>query len=188
MKKEFAYLIALLLVFGLLMVLVFLIYKPASASIVLNQQFDSNAFSFRYPEDWNYQIPQINMLFLVSPEIMQQQAGASISIQRSMRLSAEATSLEAALNVYLERGPLRPDRAWIIAGEIETIRFDGREALFVAVEGSEELGTIMMRSEIIVTQGNNGFFYIFAVTAPLEQWQTIEPSFQAILGSVRILE
>jgi hypothetical protein len=188
MRKQRSYLIALLILLAIIPGLMFLVYRPQVSSLALTQQFESNAFSFRYPGDWAYQIPQTNMLFLASPEVMQQQAGATISIQRSLRLSAETDNLTSALNVYLERGPLRRDRAWTISGEIETIRFDGREALFVAVEGSEEAGSLTMRSEITITQGNNGFLYIFTVTAPLEQWQAIAPSFQAILATVRILE
>jgi hypothetical protein len=188
MKKQFSYLVALLIVFALVLSVVFLVYQPQFSASSLTQQFESNAFVFRYPEDWTYQIPQTNMLFLVSPEVLQQKAGASMSIQRSLRLSAETNSLADALNTYLERGPLRRDRAWTLAGAIETIEFDGREALFVAVEGSENTGSLVMRSEIIITQGTNQFFYIFTVTAPLEQWEAVAPSFQAILESVRILE
>ncbi len=158
------------------------------STVVLSREFTSNAFRFRYPEDWSYQIPRQNTMFLVSAEMMQQQNGASMAIQRGLRFSDGIDTLESVMTVYLERGPLRPDRAWTKAGAIETTTLAGGEALFAAVEGTEIAGTPLMRSEITVTQGQNGYFYIFSVTAPLDQWAQAEPTFAAILASVELLE
>jgi hypothetical protein len=162
--------------------------SAATPAIVLSREFTSNAFRFRYPKDWQYQIPRQNTLFLVSPELLAQQAGASVAIQRGIRFSDGIDTLESVMTVYLERGPLRPDRAWAKAGAIEAATFAGRDALFMAVEGAEIAGTTPMRSEITVTQAQSGYFYIFSVTAPLDQWETLEPTFAAILASVEILE
>lgn len=161
---------------------------PASSAVTLSRQFESNAFRFAYPADWSYQIPRANMLFLVSPEILQQQAGASVTMQRSLRFSDGIDTLDSVLAIYLERGPLRPDRAWTKAGAIEAAQLSGRDALFAAVEGSETAGEAPMRSEITVTQAQNGYFYIISATAPLADWQNFQPIFAAILASVTLLE
>jgi hypothetical protein len=188
MKKEvqaFLVILVLVLIVGLG---IFFVLRLVGAEVDLSQEFESNAFSVRYPDGWTYQIPQPNIMFLASPEVTQMQAGATMSIQRSLRLSAEADSIASALNIYLERGPLRQDRAWTIVEEVRGTRFDGRDALFVAVEGSEDAGTLLMRSEITVTASTNGNFYIFTANAPVEQWEAVAPSFEAILESVKILE
>jgi hypothetical protein len=182
---------AFLLMFMIVLIMggaVFLIVNLLGSGVDLSQEFESNAFTMRYPEGWTYQIPQQNIMFFASPEVLQLQAGATMSIQRSLRLSVEADSMAEALALYLERGPMRSDRAWTIVEEARTIEFDSRSALFVALEGSEQSGTIVMRSEVIITESNNGNFFLFAASAPLEQWATASKTFEAILGSVRILE
>lgn len=160
----------------------------APKSVSLSREFESHAFRFRYPDDWRYQIPQPNIMFLASPELSQSGTGASMSIQRSLRLSAEADSLESALDIYLERGPLRTDRAWTVVGDTISIDFKGRQAFRVVVEGAEVAGTSEMHSEITVTEANNGIYYIFTVTSPIGRWAQDEAVFQAILDSVEILE
>lgn len=156
--------------------------------ISLPNQIESNAFSLSYPDDWQHQIPQTNMLFLASPEVLAQQAGATITLQRSVALSSSADSLSAALDTYLERGPLRSDRNWEQIGAIETAELDTYEAVLAVVEGSEQVGTLMMRSEIYVLQAESGFYFIFTLTAPLEQWDTVIPILSAIKDSVDISE
>src|SRR5688500_2102800 len=102
-------------VLGLLVILVvvagalFYLFQPQfrQPTIELTNDFESNGFRFSYPDGWQHQIPQTNMLFLGSPEVLAQQVGASITVQRSIRLSGETDTLEAALDFSLERGPLR---------------------------------------------------------------------------------
>jgi len=160
----------------------------ASTEIALPTEFESNAFRFSYPETWRHNIPQQNMLFLASPEVRNQEVGASMTIQRSIRLTGEATSLDDALDIYLRRGALRSDRAWEIVEEAQAIVFANRDSLRIALEGAERAGDTLMRSEIYVTQANNELIYVFAISAPLEQWQAIQPTFQAVLDSITILE
>jgi hypothetical protein len=169
---------------------VFYLFQPqfVQPTIELTNDFESNGFRFSYPEDWQHQIPQTNMLFLASPEVLSRQVGASITVQRSIRLSGEADTLEAALDFYLERGPLRADRAWAVIGDVENITFAERDALLVNLEGAEIAGTMPMHSDIYITRANNGLIYVFTVTAPQEQWQAIQPTLTAILNSVTILE
>jgi hypothetical protein len=184
--KDFALLAILIVVAGSL----FYLFQPqfGQPAIELTNDFESNGFRFSYPEGWQHQIPQTNMLFLASPEVLSQQVGASITVQRSIRLSGETDTLEAALNFYLERGPLRADRAWTVIGEVENITFAERDALLVSLEGTEIADTTPMHSAIYITRANNGLIYVFTATTPLEQWQAIQPILTAILDSVTILE
>ena len=161
---------------------------PNEDTVSLPNQFESNAFALHYPQDWQYQIPQVNMLFLASPEILAQEAGATLTLQRSVALSSSTDNLSGALQNYLERGPLRADRNWELIGEIETVELDTYEAVFVVVEGSENVGTLPMRSEIYVLQADSSFYFIFTLTAPLDQWDELAPTFNAIRASVDIRE
>ncbi|MGB7338300.1 MAG: hypothetical protein WBC91_05345 [Phototrophicaceae bacterium] len=160
----------------------------SSNDVALTNTFESNAFALNYPDEWQYQIPQVNMLFLASPEILAQQAGATVTLQRSIALSSSANTLSAALNSYLERGPLRSDRNWERVGEIESVEIDTYEAVLAVVEGAEEVGTLPMRSEIYVLQANSGFYFIFTLTAPIDQWDTLTSIFDAMKNSVDIRE
>ncbi|GAB5490891.1 MAG: hypothetical protein Phog2KO_11060 [Phototrophicaceae bacterium] len=157
-------------------------------TIDLPNEIDSNAFSLNYPDDWQHQIPQTNMLFLASPEILAQEAGATVTLQRSVALSSSSESLSEALNTYLERGPLRADRAWDLVGELETLEIDSYETVLATVEGSEQADTLPMRSEIYVLQADSGFYFIFTLTAPIDQWETVSPTFSAIKDSIDIRE
>jgi hypothetical protein len=197
MKNQMRYGIALLMIVIVVAGALFFLLQPqvgqdteqqAIEQIELATTFESSAFSFRYPEGWRHQIPQTNMLLLASPDVLRLQEGATMTIQRSIRLSAEADTLEAALDFYLERGPLRADRDWAIVEAAQSITFDDREALTVVLEGAELEGTTLMRSEIYITESDNNLIYVFSVTAPQAQWDSIEATFSAILDSVTILE
>ena len=107
-----------------------------------------------------------NMLFLASPEVLRGENGATITIQRSLRLSSEAQTLDEALDIYLERGPLRADRAWAAVDERESVTFSSRDALQIRLEGAERAGTEQMRSEIFVTRADNSLIYIFTIFCP----------------------
>ncbi|MEL7435602.1 MAG: PsbP-related protein, partial [Chloroflexota bacterium] len=159
-----------------------------SSSTNLDRTFESNAFSFDYPSDWQYQIPQMNMLFLASPQVLVQEAGATMTVQRSIGVTTQAESLADAMSFYLERGPLRSDRAWEMTSEIEATTLDTYDAVRVTVEGAEQIGTQEMRSYIILLQADSRYTFIFTSTAPIDQWDAVEPTFDAILASVDILE
>ena len=190
MPNQTRYGLALLVIVAVVAGALFYLLQPqfGNVQIELSREFESNAFRFRYPDGWQYQIPQTNMLFLVSPEVLQQQEGATVTIQRSIRLSTEAETLADALDIYLQRGPLRADRAWSIVEAVHTTTLSGREALTVVLEGAEVVDTTPMHSEIFMTEVGAGFVFIFTMTAPQEQWTRLEPMLVAIRQSVEILE
>lgn len=188
MEKRLVYVLAGTGLFVALVVLLILILQKQSSTIRLTGSFESNSFRMAYPESWQDNIPQTNILFLGSPEVLHQQAGASMLVQRSIALTSDAETLQEALQLYLERGPLRIAGKWSIVGDITTIKFAERDALQVILEGADNAEAVPMHSEIIVTRADNSIVYVFAMSAPVEQWDTIEPTFAAMLASVEILE
>lgn len=159
-----------------------------TSDVALTVTFESTGFRMAYPEGWQHNVPQTGMFFLGDPNVLQLQPGASMVIQRSLRLTGDAESLVDALEIYMENGPLLPDKAWNIVEAISETTFADREAVIVALEGAEGADAVAMRSEIIVTYSDNRFIYVFAMSAPLEQWEAIESTFDAILASVTLLE
>jgi len=180
--------ITLIVVGALVAVLITLLGQP-DTTVSLTQQFRSQTgINFDYPEDWRSVIPERNIIFLADPTVMNQQPGASMTIQRSLRLTTEVDTLEAALERYVQRGPLAAAGEWTLTGEIRATQIDGRDARSLSLEGSELADAVPMRSEISVTTADNGIFYIFAMSAPLSDWPAVAPTFAAILDSVQIQE
>ncbi|MEM6529203.1 MAG: hypothetical protein AAF653_12975 [Chloroflexota bacterium] len=159
-----------------------------SVIVDLSNTFESNGFRFAYPADWRYNIPQTNILFLASPEVLQQQTGASMTVQRSIRLTGETSTLLEAMTVFLERGPLRDDRSWNVLQDPHEVELAQRDGLRVILEGSEVVDSVQMHSEIYVVQADNQLVYVFALSAPVPDWEAVAPIFEAILDSVEILE
>lgn len=157
-----------------------------TGSTVLAEQFQSQDFSIRYPSDWQYQIPQANMLFMASPAVLAGNTGATLTFHRSQTLSSQATTLAERLDAYLQRGPLRQDRHWSITTAATDMQFDGYPALQVVVEGSETEGALTMRSEIYSIQSAVDRVYILTLTAPLADWQQAAPLMYAIRDSIDI--
>ena len=157
--------------------------------VALTERFEnSESFHFSYPADWQYIIPEQNIIFLASPEVLNQEAGASITIQRSLRLMTEVETLAAALDLFLERGPLAESRSWEVVEAAQATEVNGRDALVAVLEGAEFEDSQPLHSEITVTRSDSGIFYVFAASASVEQWPEVEGTIQAILDSVTILE
>lgn len=185
MQRKYAIGAVLAVVVVLIAIAVF--FLSPNAPTELSREFSSNGFSFRYPATWQYQIPQVNILFLASPEVSANQIGATMTVQRAIRFAPDSDTLEGNLQYYLERGPLRTAGAWEIVEAMQPIEFAGRDAMFIALEGTEIAGAAPMRSESYITQADSRFFYLFTVTAPLGQ-ETSMATLEAILATVQILE
>jgi hypothetical protein len=178
--------IALIIILTLVAVIAM---SGTSAGTILVNTYDlsPSVFRFKYPAGWHYRIILQNLLMLAQPTTFEGNPGPTVTIQRSFPLSAEA-SLQAALDTYLNEGPLREDREWEITGEITRVIFDGRDALAVDFEGRETAENPELHTHVVITKANNGFVYVFAATAPLADWNTHQPVFDAILNSVEIVE
>lgn len=162
--------------------------SDAPPNIELTNNFESNGFTVAYPEDWQYNIPQTNLFFLGSPAVMQQEAGASLAIQRIIRMSGGPQTLQEALTIYMENGPLRYGTDWTITEDIYDTTLDERPAVRVALEGADRAESERLHSEIVLTRADNSFIYVIAITTPLAQWQNMRPTLSAILESIAILE
>lgn len=161
-----------------------------SSLIVLPNSFDDSpaGFTFRYPEGWSYIIPMQGLLVSAPPETLSQsEAGQTFTVQRNAPLSVYGT-LDEALDIYLRRGALRPDRMWNTISEIERSTFLGREALVVDLEGRENEASPESRAHVVITTAENSFVYTFVLTAPGEQWADVEATLFAMLDSLILLE
>lgn len=183
----------LLAVIGLaLLVLTLLAARLAApaGALPLTQVFDASpqGFTMRYPADWDYSIP-MQGLMLLGPQatLFQATPGPTFTVQRLGPLGTFG-SLEAALDLYLRRGPLRADRFWQQQGEVSSGAFRDRPALRVEIAGRENADSPESRGRIVATLAQNTFVYIIALTAPLTDWAAVEPTLQAMLDSLEILE
>lgn len=169
-------------------VLAFAILRP-SQEVELSQRFNNTArIQFDYPAAWQAIIPDQNIIFLGDSDVLNQQVGASMTIQRNLRLTGETETLSEALALFLERGPLAGERAWAVVGEERATVVDDREALVVVLEGAEGIDAVPMHSEVTLTRADSGIIYVFALSAPLAKWPSFAPLFAAILDSVVLTE
>ena len=159
-------------------------------SLPLVNTYDQSptAFSFRYPADWVYFIPEQGLLILGPATTDQNEIVPTVTILRTQRLSNQVATLEEAMSTYLRRGPLLPGQSWMIVAEVSATTLDDREALVVELEGANRADDPQQRVLAIITQADNGIFYIFAVGASRDEWETHLPTLRSILASVEILE
>ncbi len=161
--------------------------RNSAPELVNTYEESPTAFSFRYPEGWLYQIPQVGLLILAQPETFNGEPGPTLTIYRSTQLAMEG-NLEAALTAYLAQGALRPNREWELLNEITSTTFNGRDAVSVDLQGSEFPDLPQLRMRIIATRAEGFAVYIFVISAPVEEWETHRPTLENILGSVEIIE
>ncbi len=179
-------LLAALVVVALAALAIVLLLRPKSA-LPYRYTESPAAFAFNYPEGWHYQIPQMGVLILAQPATFNGQPGPTLTIHRSTSLGMYG-SLEAALDEYMQRGPLRPEHGWEMVGEIEPVTFKGLEALEVEVQGSEFEGWENLHARIIATQPSSLVIYLFVLAAPVDQWEASQPVLTSVLDSVELFE
>ncbi len=154
----------------------------------LTQEFVGKTLQFSYPEDWQYNIPQTNLLLLGAPEFFAIEPAPNVVIYRNLGLLSE-DGLEAMLDIYLRRGPLHGDHDWDV-GDRERTRLDDRPAISVILQG-RDLAAIKSEEllvRITLTQAENQMVYIIATSVPVAQLPAHEATLASILASVKILE
>jgi hypothetical protein len=144
-------------------------------------------FQFRYPDGWIYQVPEVGILVAAPPETLGGDPGPSFTVQRSTSLMMQA-SLAAALDLYLNQGPLLPNRQWALVGDVTEMTFSGRPAVMVELQGSEFPDWPQLYTRVILAQASNRVVYVLAVTTTLENWDADRALLESILDSVEILE
>jgi hypothetical protein len=182
-----------LVVIGLALIAVLLVVARLASpvgALSLTQVFDESpqGFTIRYPAEWQYTIPMQGLMLLgPSATLFQARPGPTFTVQRLGPLGTFG-SLEEAFDLYLRRGPLREDRFWEQQEEISGFTFDSRPALRVEIAGREFEDSPESRARILATLAQNTFVYVIALTAPQESWSAVEPTLQAMLDSLDILE
>jgi hypothetical protein len=159
-------------------------------ALPLTRTFDESptGFTLNYPEEWQYVIPSLGIMLLGPPETLNEGVpGPSLTVQRAEPLSVVG-DLDAALERYLSSGPLRVSGQWEITDAAQVIRFDERDARGVELEGSIVEGGVPMHMRIVVTSADNTFVYLIITMMPLERRADLEPTLEAILATLRILE
>ncbi len=156
----------------------------------LTQTFDKSptGFTMKYPADWNYTIPTIGV-FVLAPEQMpdEKELVPTFTIQRAEPLSVTGT-LDNALDRYLQNGPLRVPGRWQITSAIQTLQIDGRDARQVEIEGADAPGSPPLHTKIVVTASNNTLVYFLSTTMPVSKRAAFEPTLDAMLKTVHLLE
>ena len=151
------------------------------------QRFDlSAAFQFSYPTDWQYRIPQLNLLVAAPPDtISGAMPGPSITIER-VALPLRS-SLEEGLDIYLNNGPLASDDGWQ-ASPAQALTIGERPALSSRLTRPSNETNPGMCLEIFITRAQNLFPYIITSSAPLDDCQAYDALFAAIVASISIQE
>jgi hypothetical protein len=160
------------------------------AAAPLSQTFDRSptGFTFNYPDGWEYMIPTLGVMVMALPETLyQNEPGPTFTVQRLNPLSIVG-SLEDAINLYLERGPLRVDGLWRVTAAMTTLTLQGREARVVEIEGNDSTGSPPLHTRIVSIAADNTFVYLLITTVPVERRAVFDSTLEAMLQSVRILE
>lgn len=163
--------------------------QAVAPALPLTKTYDLSptAFEFNYPDGWIVQFPQQGLMVVAPEETLRGTPGASMVVQRSVRLAAES-NLDTALDSYLENGPLRNQREWNIMGERDTTTLGEHDALRVELEGRQLDDAPLTRVSVIIAKAASGAIYIITFTAPSDQWDVTSPTFEAILDTMTIIE
>lgn len=181
--------VGLLVVIAAVVVLVTRSGTP-NASDGLTRTFNNSptGFTLKYPDGWQSIIPMQGLVVFGAPDTLNNTTpGPTFTVQRVEPLSVYGT-LDEALDLYLRRGPLRPDRAWAKLGEITKSTFAGRDALTVDIQGKENEVSPELQARVMATTSKNTFVYMIIMTAPAANWDTDEPTLTAMLNSLEMLE
>ncbi|HVU11970.1 MAG TPA: hypothetical protein VHD90_11865 [Phototrophicaceae bacterium] len=192
MRRRWWLLIGLVVIVFAVIVVVFVRDAQTSATPValpLTQSFnDSASITFKYPDDWSYAIPAQGLI-IVGPNqtINGGEPGPTLTIQRAEPLSIVGT-LDAALDRYLQNGPLHAPDRWQVTTAAHPIQFGGQDARAVELEGSDSASAPPDHTQIITTTSKNQFVYLLITTVPVSKQAAYDPTLAAMLDAVKILE
>jgi len=119
--------------------------------------------------------------------IFQGEPGPTLTIQRADPLTVVGT-LDAALDRYLELGPLSDQALWEVVEPIRATTFEGRDARAVDLQGANAEGAPELYTRVIATAADNTFVYLFVLSTPAERRAAFDPTLNAMLETIRILE
>jgi hypothetical protein len=163
---------------------------PATpVALPLTQSFnDSASITFKYPDDWSYAIPAQDLVIIGPNQTIDgSESGPTLTIQRAEPLSIVGT-LDAALDRYLQNGPLHTAGLWQVTTAAHTTQFQGQDAREVELEGSDSAGQPTSHTQIIATTSKNQFVYLVITAVPVSKQAAYDPTLAAMLAAVQILE
>ena len=163
---------------------------PTPVALPLTHTFDKSptGFTVKYPDDWDYAIPSVGVFVLAPTETLNgTEPGPTFTVQRALPLSVVGT-IDKALDSYLQGGPLHTPGQWQVTSPAQPIQFDRRDARVAEIEGANVAGTPAIHTKIIATSSNNTFVYLVITTVPVSKRAALEPTLEAMLKTVQILE
>ncbi|MFK7803277.1 MAG: hypothetical protein AB8G95_16705 [Anaerolineae bacterium] len=194
--------ILLVLVFGLLATAIAACGTPPPApeaptveaepdqplEIRVRQHENAAAIDFKYPSDWIVIVPQQGFMAIGPSEtVVGDDAGPLLAVLRIPVISVHG-NLEGEFNHYLDFGPKRD--GYSIVQDITDFELDGRPAKQIRMryEGNPEENEVSQEAWIVGAEANNGVVYIFAATAPPNDWEDNQLEFKLLVQSVEFNE
>lgn len=163
---------------------------PAPMALPLTKSFNESptGFTLLYPEEWQYFIPARGLMVMGPPQtIFQGEPGPTLTVQRADPLTVVGT-LDAALDRYLSLGPLSNEAQWEVVEPIRVTTFEGRDARAVDLQGANAEGAPELYTRVIATVADNTFVYLIVLSTPAERRDAFDPTLNAMLETIRILE
>ncbi len=162
---------------------------PIPVALPLTQSFnDSASITFKYPDDWSYAIPAQGLI-IVAPNqtINGSEPGPTLTIQRAEPLSTVGT-LDAALDRYLQNGPLHTPGRWQVVNAAHAVQFHGQDSRLAELQGSDSASQLTQDTQIIATTSKNQFVYLLITAVPVSKQAAYDPTLAAMRDAVKILE
>ncbi len=141
-------------------------------------------FDLLYPSGWTYNIISPGLMVFAAPEdltIDENSRAASLVVLRDAGDAGK--TIEEQFDHYVSSGPL--NTGYEIIRDAEQFEVSGYETWGTTVRNSAEKS---LTSHIVFTETKLGFSYVFAATAPTEDWNEWWPSFQVMVDSIEINE
>ena len=156
----------------------------------LTQTFDKSptGFTLKYPDDWTYEIPAIGTFILAPSQTLDgTEAGPTFTVQRTEPL-IELGTLDNVINRYLQNGPLHTPGNWQITKPLYTLQLDRQSTRAVELQGADVPNTPPLYTRIIAISAKNTFVYLLITTEPASKRTAYDPTLDAMLATVQILE
>ncbi len=157
---------------------------PTSTPRPVVKYENSVAFDMLHPVEWTHMVISEGLLVFGETQTVQQTLpGASITVFRQSPISVGG-DLNEMFQHYMDNGPRATGFDVIL--DSQPMELGGREALSSEVIREADSGENIdaVRSFIIATQVESGFFYIFTATAPTELWEQHWPDFQIVFNNI----
>ncbi len=157
------------------------------ASSFSDFQTRDGSFALRYPQNWDVlTTDQVNLIF--APKGAYGQREQSVFVTHGLFIGAvapESTDLAEANSKFVEQQiAANPDFRVVRAPQ--AISLSGRRGYQTTVAGPSAVTGVMEIDVIHTTATADGQLFYIITMAPEDEWQTYQPAFEEILGSLRL--